>query len=65
LQQYIAQRSAVLSVVRGLSADERIRRLGAAAQAIRQGFSESQWAELEEAMNEEFIEAEDESEWTD
>lgn len=42
-----------------LSPEERIRRLDEAARAIRAGFTEAEWAEVERAMNEEYIEPAD------
>lgn len=36
-----------------ISPAERVRRMRAAAQAIREGFSDDEWAEVERAINEE------------
>jgi hypothetical protein len=48
-----------------LPPEERIRHLDEAARAIREGFTDSEWEAVEKAMNEEYIEPWDESEWTD
>jgi len=63
LRTYIDQQP--ISPAKTLSAEERIRRLDAAAKAIREGLSEAEWAEIEAAMNEEYIEPWDEEEWKD
>lgn len=64
LREYLEKR-AVEILPHPLSPEERIRRLDEAAQAIRGGFNEAEWAAVEKAMNEEYIEPWDESEWTD
>lgn len=48
-----------------LSTEEWIRRMEAAAAAIREDFSAEEWAAVEEAMNAEFIQPWDASEWLD
>lgn len=48
-----------------LSPEERIRRLDEAAKAIHEAFTEAEWEAVEKAMNEEYIEPWDESEWTE
>lgn len=48
-----------------LPPEERIRRLDAAAKAISEGLTDAEWDEIEKAMNEEYIEPWDESEWKD
>lgn len=50
---------------RGTTAEERIRRLNAAASAIREGFSAEEWTEVVQAMNEEYIEPIDDALWKD
>ena len=46
-----------------ISPEERIIRLDKAAYAIRNSFTDVQWDEIEQAMNEEYIEPWDSSEW--
>jgi hypothetical protein len=65
LRQYLEKREIEIRTHLPLSADERIRRLDAAARAIRVGFTDAEWDEVEKAMNEEYIEPWNESEWTD
>jgi predicted nucleic acid-binding Zn-ribbon protein len=48
-----------------LSTEEWIRRMEAAAAAIREDFSAEEWAAVEQAMNAEFIQPWDASEWLD
>jgi len=48
LQAYLAERE---NLMRDLSPEERIQRLDAAARAIREGFTDAEWAEIEQAMN--------------
>ncbi len=64
LRAYLDQHEAQWLPVHKLSAEERIRRLDEAAKAIREGFTDAEWEKVEKAMNEEYIEPWDESEWT-
>jgi uncharacterized alpha-E superfamily protein len=64
LRAYIDQRERE-SAIQSLSPEERIKRLDIAARAIREGFTEEEWAEIEQAMNEEYIEPVDEDVWKD
>lgn len=50
LRNYIDQREAQSQPAHRLSPEERIRRLDEAARAIRAGFTEAEWAEVERAM---------------
>jgi hypothetical protein len=43
--------------------EERIRKMDEAASIIREGFSDEEWARIEQDMNEEYVEADDESLW--
>jgi hypothetical protein len=65
LREHLEKRAVEILMQHHLSADERIRRLDEAAKAIREGFTESEWEAVEKAMNEEYIEPWDESEWAD
>ena len=48
-----------------LDPEEWIRQMEAAASAIREGFSDQEWAEIEGDMNEEYIEPVDDDLWKD
>jgi uncharacterized alpha-E superfamily protein len=48
-----------------ISPAERVRRMRAAAQAIREGFSDDEWAVVERAINEEYVEPMDDEAWRD
>jgi uncharacterized alpha-E superfamily protein len=48
-----------------ISPAERVRRMRAAAQAIREGFSDDEWAKVEKAINEEYLEPLDDDIWRD
>ena len=65
LREHLEKRVVEILTQQHLSAEERIRRLDEAAQAIREGFTEAEWKAVEQAMNEEYIEPWDESEWTE
>ena len=65
LREQIEQRLETQASARGSTPDERIRRLNAAASAIREGFSDEEWAEVVRAMNEEYIEPIDVAPWKD
>jgi uncharacterized protein YeeX (DUF496 family) len=58
LRDYVNQRP-----VHRLSAEERIRMLEEASAAIREGLTQAELSEMISAMNEEYIEPFDESEW--
>jgi len=49
----------------GLSPSERVHRLHTAADAIREGFTDEEWAEVEYAINAEYIEPFDDEQWKD
>jgi hypothetical protein len=63
LRRHVEQLTNVL-VQDPVQPEERIRRLDEAANAIRSSFTEEQWDEVEKAMNEEYIEPWDSSEWS-
>lgn len=65
LREHLEKRAVEILTQHRLAPEERIRRLDAAAKAIREGFTEAEWEAVEKAMNEEYIEPWDESEWTD
>ena len=65
LRIYIQQREQTVYAVHLRSPEERIALLERAAQAIHKGFSDAEWTEIEQAMNEEYIEPWDEAEWRD
>jgi hypothetical protein len=65
LRRHLEKREVELRSHPPLSAEERIRRMDEAAKAIRSGFSEAEWTTIENAMNEEYIEPWNESEWTE
>ena len=48
-----------------MSPQERIARLETAADKIRAGFTDEEWAQIEHYMNAEYVEPWDESEWRD
>lgn len=51
LRQYLEQRAREVLTQHPLPPEERIRRLDAAARAIREGFTEEEWEAVERAMN--------------
>jgi DNA-binding GntR family transcriptional regulator len=63
LREHLEKRAVEILTQHHLSPEERIRRLDEAAKAIREGFTEAEWESVEKAMNEEYIEPWDESEW--
>lgn len=65
LRDRIDERLVTQPSTRGLTSDERIRRLNAAASAIREGFSDAEWAEVVRAMNDEYVEPVDDTQWQD
>ncbi len=65
LRAYLDRRDAESPPPHTLSPEERIRRLDEAARAIREGFTDEEWTEIEKAMNEEYIEPFDEDMWKD
>jgi len=65
LRAQLEQRLTLNAPARGTTAEERIRRLNAAASAIRKGFSAEEWTEVVQAMNEEYIEPLDDAPWND
>lgn len=65
LRLYIDERQQQANPLRELTPEERIRRLNAAAAALREGLTPDQLAEMTAAMNEEYIEPFDEDVWKD
>ena len=65
LREHLEKRAVEILTQHHLSPEEQIRRLDEAAKAIREGFTEAEWEAVEKAMNEEYIEPWDESEWTE
>jgi uncharacterized protein YeeX (DUF496 family) len=65
LREYLEQRESLEQPVLILSPEERIRRLDAAVEAIREGMTQEQIDEMIEAMNAEYIEPFDEDAWKD
>jgi len=65
LRQHLEKRESEIKARHDLSPEDRIRRLDKAARAIRAGFTDVEWDDVEKAMNEEYIEPWNESEWTD
>jgi hypothetical protein len=61
LLQYMMELTPI--VAHTLSAEERITKLDKASQIIRTGLDDAQWQIAENAMNEEYVEQWDESEW--
>lgn len=56
LREHLERRASEIQPSHLLSPEERIRRLEEAARAIRAGFTDAEWDEVEQAMNEEYIE---------
>lgn len=65
LHDYLEKRALQILTQHPLSPEERIRRLDETAKAIHDAFTEAEWEVVEKAMNEEYIEPWDESEWTE
>jgi hypothetical protein len=65
LREYIEQREGTHSPVQALTPGERIRRLDAAVEAIREGMTQAELDEMTVAMNAEYIEPFDEDLWKD
>ncbi len=65
LREHVENRFVEILTEHPVSPEERIRRLDAAAKAMREGLTKEEWEAVEQAMNEEYIEPWDESEWTD
>lgn len=65
LRDHMEKRIVEILTQHPLPPDERIRRLDEAAHAIREGFTQEEWEAVERAMNEEYIEPWDESEWAE
>lgn len=63
LREYLENRALQLQTRHPLTAEERIRHLRAAAKAIHTGFTAAEWDVVERAINEEYVEPWDESEW--
>lgn len=64
LHQYLDQQAQSIKA-HPLSAEERIQRLNAAMDAMRDGLSQEELDEMTAAMNEDYIEAVDDSLWED
>lgn len=65
LREHLEKRVVEILTQHHLPPDERIRLLDEAAQAIREGFTHAEWNVVEKAMNEEYVEPWDESEWAE
>lgn len=65
LREYIDQIKPQSNPSRDLSPEEWIKRMKEAAHEIRSGFTDEEWAEVEAAMNEEYIEPMDDNLWKD
>ena len=65
LRAYLDQHEAHTPSARTLSPEERARKLDEALTQLREGLTSEQIDEMTEAMNAEYIEPWDESEWTD
>ncbi|MCD4685180.1 MAG: hypothetical protein K8S97_04515 [Anaerolineae bacterium] len=65
LREYLAQRESTEQPVLELTPEERIRRLDAAVEALREGLTQQELDEMTEAMNTEYIEPIDEDQWKD
>ncbi len=65
LRHYMDEREQQLHFPQDATPEERIRRLDAAAAAIREGMTKEQLAEMTATMNEEYIEPFDEDQWRD
>ena len=62
LRDYIDQQESQKSSALSLSPEERIRLMDEAAKAIREGFTNEEWTQIERDMNAEYVEPWDESE---
>lgn len=56
LREHLENRAVEILTQHPLTPEERIRRLEEATRAIRAGFTDAEWDEIEQAMNEEYIE---------
>lgn len=65
LQFALNQRHGVRHPKDGLSPQERVLSLRAAARAIREGFTDEEWAQIEQDMNSEYVELIDDEPWKD
>jgi DNA-binding GntR family transcriptional regulator len=65
LRAYLAERETMPPAQHDLPPEERARRLDEAFIKMREGLTSEQLEEIVAAMNEEYIEPWDESEWTD
>jgi hypothetical protein len=65
LRAYLEQEDAQDLPAHTLSPEERARKLDAAFNQLREGLTPEEIKEMTEAMNSEYIESWDESEWTD
>jgi hypothetical protein len=65
LREYLEQRESTERVAQELSPQERARRLREGFAKLREGLSEAELDEIIEAMNAEYIEPVDESQWKD
>lgn len=65
LRRVIDQLDGVRHPNDGLSVSERVRHLRAAAFAIREGFTDEEWAQIEHDMNVEYIETVEDDLWKD
>lgn len=65
LRSYLDQRESTDQYTHELTPEERIRRMDAAVEAIREGMTQEQIDEMIEAMNAEYVEPFDEDAWKD
>jgi hypothetical protein len=65
LRQYIEQREGIPWPAQELTPEERIRRLDAAVEAIREGMTQAELDDMTAAMNAEYIEPFDEDVWNE
>ncbi|MBI5958456.1 MAG: hypothetical protein HY866_06975 [Chloroflexi bacterium] len=65
LRSYIDQRESAVRHAYELSPEERIQRMDAAVEVIREGMTQAELDEMIEAMNAEYIEPFDEELWKD
>jgi hypothetical protein len=65
LRAYLDASERQLAATPELDPEEWIRQMEAAAVAIREGFSDQEWAEIEGDMNEEYIEPVSDDLWKD
>jgi len=65
LREFLDQLEGTPSPAHDLPPEERIRRLDAAVEALREGLTQAELDEMTDAMNTEYIEPFDKDEWKD